>query len=159
MREGPCELPRTWPCSKRSRTITSRPSRARHHAAAEPMAPAPTTTTSAEVTALFDGEVLQVEPVGPPPDQAAQRHAQELPEHAQGLSVPVDASELLALGAVGDALHDAGGRGQAALGDDLVDHVLDGEPLELLGRDGLEQPARDDPLAGGGRGTQHEPVA
>src|SRR5215218_4375590 len=51
MREPPCELPRTWPCSNRSRSATDRPRRTRCQAVAEPMAPAPTTTTSTRRTA------------------------------------------------------------------------------------------------------------
>src|SRR5829696_3079246 len=46
MRELPWELPRRWPCSKRSSSATDRPRRARCQAVADPMAPAPTTTTS-----------------------------------------------------------------------------------------------------------------
>src|SRR4051794_11546826 len=50
MRDPPCELPRTWPGSNRSSSVTDRPRRARCHAAADPMAPAPTTTTSTRST-------------------------------------------------------------------------------------------------------------
>src|SRR4051812_41227117 len=46
MREPPWLEPLRWPASNCSSRTTSRPRLASHHAAADPMAPAPTTTTS-----------------------------------------------------------------------------------------------------------------
>src|SRR3954469_1816203 len=59
MREPPWELPRTWPRSNRSSRATDRPRRARCQAVAEPMAPAPTTTTSARGTERLALEELR----------------------------------------------------------------------------------------------------
>src|SRR5438270_10036052 len=111
---------------------------------------APPTATIARSRSAFDGQPSQVVPVGAEAHEPAQRDADDVPEHAGGLGGAFQAPELVTLGAVGDTPHHPGRCRQAPLGDDAVDDVLDRVPVELVGGDGLEHPAGDDPLSGGG---------
>src|SRR5687768_7689074 len=54
----------------------------------------------------FDGEITQVEPIGAQPYDT--NEADELAEHAPRASIALERPELLALGAMGHALHHAG---------------------------------------------------
>src|SRR5438046_1819919 len=93
------------------------------------MAPPPTTTTSQRRTSALDREPAEVEPVRAPADEAVERQLGDVPEHPHCLLVTLEPAELVALGAVRHPSHNPRGGRQPALGHDLVDHVLDREPV------------------------------
>src|SRR3977135_2288576 len=104
MRDPPWLDPRVCPGWNCSSNTTSTPRRASHQAVADPMVPAPMTTTSA-----FDGQPSQVEPVRPEPDVA------DRPDDPQQVSIhrPCAAHngqthELQLLGSVIRAFHGSG---------------------------------------------------
>src|SRR5215470_6216565 len=90
MRVCPCDEPKTWGGVKRSSPSTRRPRRARWYAAALPIAPSPTTTTSCVTAPRVSepGEERQVgvDPTVAPEERDQRRGGEQGAEGERGLA-------------------------------------------------------------------------
>src|SRR5688500_11006346 len=147
MRDAPCELPRWWPGSNRSRRTTSDPRRASHHAVAEPIAPPPTTTASARLTGA--GSLQPARPAGDDVDDEQQDDRSHCGD-AQAGQVEVELAEHTAEAELVDPLvgdgdpDDAADQRSEPADDDVPEAAAAGRGHDGR-RDPAGQPTDDDP--------------